>query len=156
MSLVAAANQRQDDLRETVAKYQEIIGNIRKSHNKELSAAESRRIDAVIMAESRRVDALLAAQSQSVALASEKTAAQAATLATQVLANAENVRSQTAVLRDSLEGRIKVIEQNQYQAGGAKTQQSEGQKTNQWVIQVVITVIIFIVGLMLSRMWPAH
>lgn len=156
MSLVAASNLRQDDLRGMSTTYQEKIDALRDHHHRELAAAESKRIDAVILAESRRVDALLAAQSQSVALASEKAAAQAATLATQVLANAENVRSQSANLRDSLESRIKVVEQNQYQAGGAKTQQAEGITGNRWVIQVAVTIGLFVLAFLLARLWPIH
>ena len=167
MSLVAASNLRQDDLRGMSTSYQEKIDALRDHHHRELAAAESKRIDAVILAESRRVDALLGAQSQSVALASEKAAAQAATLATQVTANAENVRSQTASLRDSLESRIKVIEQNQYQAGGAQSQKTEGTKANQWIITLIVGVVMTGIGIVvtvmiatavffLSRMWPVH
>jgi len=167
MSLVSASNLRQDDLRNMAAKYQEVIDALRDQHHRELGAAESKRIDAVILAESRRVDAIMSASANNVLLASEKAAAQAATLAAQVAANAEALRTQVAAtatttqqsittLANSLGDRIKVVEQNQYQAGGAKTQQTEGQTSNRWAIQVTVTIILFVLAFMLARMWPVH
>ena len=59
MSLVAASNLRQDDLRHMASSYQEKIDALRDQHHREIAVAESKRIDAVILAESRRMDALM-------------------------------------------------------------------------------------------------
>jgi phage-related minor tail protein len=136
MSLVAASNLRQDDLRQMASQYQEKIDALRDAHHRELAAAESKRIDATMLAESRRVDAILSAQSSNVSLASEKSTAQATTLA-----------SQSSTLRDALESRIKVLEQNQYQSGGAKAQQSEGTKNIQWLTTLIVGVVMSMIGI---------
>jgi len=178
MSLVAASNLRQDDLRGMSTQYQEKIDALRDQHHREIALAESKRIDAVVLAESRRMDALMSAQANNVALEREKSAAQAATLATQVLNNAEALRNQVAAtatttaqaittMGNSLGERIKAVEQNQYQAGGAQAQKTEGTKANQWIITLLVGVFMAAVGMgvtiviatavfFLSRMWPIH
>jgi len=169
LSLVAAAIQRQDDLRDIelnraddmrdlTSKYEEKLAQVREKAQRDLAVAESRRIDAITLAESRRIDALLAAQANNVALASEKAATQAATLAAQVTANAEALRTQVAAtaattaqsiasLRDSLEKRLTVVEQNQYQAGGAQSQKTEGTKNIQWVITLIVGAVMASLGM---------
>jgi hypothetical protein len=179
LALVAAGNLRQDDLRIATDKriddlrtqqqmYEAAIQKVREKAQQDLSAAESKRIDAINLAETRRLDAVLAEQKSAVALASEKTAAQAAALATQVLASAEALRAQVAAtsattttqttqLRDSLEKRLQTVEQNQYQGVGAGTQRIESRQTSQWliglIVGVVFTGLISIVGTILIIFW---
>ena len=171
LSLVGAAMQRQDDLRlaenrrlDELRKQQEsfdqrIQSEVDKTRNgqftalKDLALAESKRIDAITLAESRRIDALLAAATNAVALASEKAGAQAATLAQQVATSAEALRAQVAStsastttlitqVRESLEKRITLVEQNQYQGAGATMQRTEGRTQSNWVIGLIIGIFV--------------
>jgi hypothetical protein len=164
LSLVKAAMQRQDDLR--MAENRRIdelrvlqatcdkeIEGVRSQAQRDLTLAESKRLDAISLAESRRIDALLAAATQAVALASEKNAAQAATLAQQVSSSAEALRIQVSAttaatstlitqLRETLEKRLSIVEQNQYQAGGASIQRTEGRERNQWSVGLVVAIML--------------
>jgi hypothetical protein len=176
LSLVKAAMERQDDLRNSERMRTDDLRNQQVRYDtaiqvlidrerglqfqslKDLASAESKRIDAIALAESRRIDALLAAATQAVALASEKAAAQAATLATQVATSAEALRAQVAAtaastgtlitqLRESLEKRLTSVEQNQYQQGGATAQRTEGRDRTQWSIGLVIAIFLGLVDL---------
>jgi hypothetical protein len=164
LSLVAAAIARQDDLRNAEFKRIDDLLKLRAECAHELTevhlkaqqdlmAAESKRIDAITLAESRRIDALLAAATNNVALASEKAGAQAQTLAASVASSAEALRNQVATtsaatttlitqVRESLEKRLQIVEQNQFAAGGAAGQRTESRGTSQWAIGIVITVAI--------------
>lgn len=154
LSLVKAAIERQDDLRSAEARFnvlevkrlddlaamrhncdQEIL-TVHLQSQRDLASAESRRLDLAALAEQRRIDALLTAQKSDVALASEKAAAQAATLAQQVITSAEALRSaavsaQAATnasiqrLQESLDARLAVLEQSRYQIGGRTEQQRD-------------------------------
>jgi hypothetical protein len=179
LSLVSAAITRQDDLRIAENRRLEDLRNqqlafddkfeveLDKTRNlqfqalKDLALAESNRVDAINLAESRRLDALLAAATNNVALASEKAGAQAATLAASVASSAEALRSQVATtsnatttlitqLRESLEKRLTLVEQNQYQAGGANMQRTEGREQSQWIIGLIIGAVISVVGLVVK------
>jgi hypothetical protein len=172
LGLVAAANLRQDDLRraenrrldDLMALETCLTDKLRKVEIKaatDLANAESKRIDALALAESRRIDAVQAEQKNAVALAAEKTAAQAATLAAQVVGSAEALRAQVATtaatstalitqLRDSLEKRIQIVEQNQYLAGGASAQRVESRGTSQWTIALIVTAIFGIGGFLIG------
>lgn len=167
MSLVAASNLRQDDLRVMSVTYQENIGNVRTEHQRQLdslresyqsklSTAEANRIDASALAESRRVDAVIASMKADVALASEKSSATAAALATSVASAAVSTVAQINEVRNSHDNRLAVLEKNQYSQGGAKTQQAEGVTGNRWVIQVVVTIGLFVLAFLLARAWPLH
>jgi|SRR5579872_145014 len=167
MSLVAAAQKRQDDLREAEnrriddlrkqqVQYEHELRTVRSQYQDELAQAESKRIDALATAESRRLDAVLAGMKADVALASEKASATAATLAASVAATATATASQINELRNTLDKRLAAVEQNQYQAGGAQTQRSEGQKSNQWAITTAIVIGMAVITFLLSRIWPAH
>jgi hypothetical protein len=83
LSLVEAANRRQDDLRAAEARRVDDIGTLRASYDAALRTAESARIDAI-----RAVDV------GAVNRAAEVSAAQATTLAAQVATSAETLRSQ--------------------------------------------------------------
>jgi hypothetical protein len=159
LSLVKAAIERQDDLRIAEARRFDDIRKIEERCSVEVGAlrdklteAESRRIDAVNLMERSRVDAVQAEQKAAVALASEKTSAQAATLATQLSATATTTAAQIATLGDSLGKRISVVEQNQYQAGGATQQRGEGRQQNQWVIGLAVIIGIAVIEVM-AKLW---
>ena len=167
LSLVAAAIQRQDDLRDIelnraddmrdlTEKFQEKISTLREHYQRELATAESKRVDAVFLAETRRVDAVIASMKADVALASEKSSATAAALATSVASAAVSTVAQINEVRNSHDNRLAVLEKNQYSQGGAKTQQVEGQMGNRWAIGVAVTIGLFVLAFMLARMWPAH
>jgi hypothetical protein len=155
-----AEKRRIDELRLQQSAFDQEIRKVRAEGQASLSAAESKRIDALAMAESRRLDAVLAEQKNAVALASEKQAAQATALATQVLASAETLRSQVAAtaaanaaetkqLRDSMDKRLTIVEQNQYQAGGATQQRGENRQFNQWLIGILA----FVIGIVIAHFW---
>jgi len=151
LSLVAAAMQRQDDLRQAELKRLDDLRTLEREFNEKLSQAEAKRIDAQSLAESRRIDALLAAMVQNVALASEKQQAAATTLAASVTSSAEALRAaQTAAaqqttaaiatLRESLDKRLTDVEQRQYQSGGRDVQRAEGRQGSQWATSQLVAV----------------
>jgi len=133
-----AENRRIDDLRNLQSQYDTEIRRLRANFQSELSAAESKRIDALATAESRRLDAVLAGMKADVALASEKAGATAATLAASVASTASATASQINELRNTLEKRLATVEQNQYQGAGAQIQRTEGRKDSQWVVGTII------------------
>jgi len=158
LSLVAAAIQRQDDLRdielnraddmrELTSKYEEKLAAVRERGQRDLMMAESRRIDAVQLAESRRVDANIAGLQASITQGIEKAATQASALAVQVLANAETLRNSLATTVSVLEKRIGTLENNQFQSGGVTAQKSEGSKNVQWVITLIVGAVMASLGM---------
>lgn len=122
LDLVSAAIARQDDLRDVTEKYTEKIATLRAHYDEKLREAESKRIDAI-----RAVDV------GNVQRAAEVQATQAATLAAQVTASAEALRTQviaastaaTIALNaalDPIQKRIDDLTRAQYEAQGQKTQ----------------------------------
>lgn len=122
LDLVSAAIARQDDLRDVTEKYTEKIASLRSYYDDKLREAESKRIDAI-----RAVDV------GNVQRAAEVQATQAATLAAQVTASAEALRTQviaastaaTIALNaalDPIQKRIDDLTRAQYEAQGQKTQ----------------------------------
>lgn len=118
LSLVEAAVQRLDDLRDAESRRSNDISALRAEHAKELASAESKRIDAI-----RAVDV------NAVAVASERATQQASVLATQVTASADALRilvSTTATTMATasekftaqLTERIALIERAQYEGKG--------------------------------------
>ena len=79
---VAAAIQRQDDLRESESRHQRELGGVREHYAAELRRAEAERIDAI-----RAVDV------GAVNRAAEVASTQALTLATQVTTSTETLRT---------------------------------------------------------------
>lgn len=162
--LRAAQDQRTDDLRLAEAQRVDDLRRLERyfnerfdASNERLRLAESNRIDAQALAESRRIDALLAAATQNVALASEKQAAQAATLAAQVTSSAEALRAAVAAtaaqttaaiatLRESLDKRLSDVEQRQYQSGGREIQRSEGRMGTQWAASQLVTLVALLIA----------
>ncbi len=85
LDLVAAAIERQDDLRHPVARHLRELAELRANYDQRLREAETARIDAI-----RSVDV------GAVNRAAEVSAAQAQTLAAQVAVSAETLRTQVA------------------------------------------------------------
>jgi 23S rRNA pseudoU1915 N3-methylase RlmH len=154
IELFKAGEKRADDLREIGNKLRDAefkrIDNLREMESKcaaevdalreKLVGAESRRIDAVNLAESRRLDAGALEQKAAVTLAARDSTTTAQTLATQL-----------TQLRESLEKRLQLLEQNQYLGGGAAAQRVESRGTSQWTIALIVTAVLgvggFIIGI---------
>jgi hypothetical protein len=178
LSLVAAAIERQDDLRD--AEFKRLADLMKKEERcahevqavrlraqRDLAAAESRRIDALTLAESRRIDALLAAASNNVALASEKAAAQAATLAQQVATSAEALRAQVATtatavsaqlesLRDTFDKRITLLERSGYQMGGRDDQRDKNTQGTYTLIASLVAILGLVASVVFSLIRVGH
>lgn len=114
--------------------------DLRAEHGKEMSAAESRRVDEqaqlradfanqLSSAEAKRIDAIRAVDVNAVAVASQRAADQATVLATQVAQSAEALRALVATtantvnqsqqqLANTLSTRITTLEQAQYKGEG--------------------------------------
>lgn len=174
LSLVHEAMQRQDDLREADNNRSDDIRKIEERCNREtselkekLASAESRRIDALTLAESRRVDAVMSEQKNNVALASTraeltaaalaervdtsaKTLAQSVTasasaLQLQVQATTDSIKTEIETLRSESGKRLTLVEQNQYQSGGAAVQRVDSRQQYQWLIGVIAGIVIVVV-----------
>lgn len=132
-ALQEASNKRQDDLRQASDRltavqlmYVEKIAQLRADHQKEMTAAEAKRIDAI-----RAVDV------NAVQVANEKQTAQAAVLANQVIQTAEALRTLVATTANTIaeqqrqastqiNERLNVLEQSKYQLGGKAEGKSQG------------------------------
>lgn len=135
LSLVSAAITRQDDLRLAENKRMDDVRRLENKRLDDLRKLEETYIDKIDKerhatedrlqkkdaeakkAEVDRVDALLAANKIDVALALAKQQAQA----------------------EAQDKRIAIVEQNQYQGVGGKTQQLEGRQQSQWAVGVIVT-----------------
>lgn len=107
IALVEAAMKRQDDLRFAESRRVDELMRLRAEHNKELSRAESQRIDA-----NRETDLL------NVKVASDKAADQAAVLATQVTLTADTLRALVASNNLATEQRLLTLERSSYEGMG--------------------------------------
>ena len=157
IALQSASDKRQDDLRVSeITRSDEVlkisienaqeIQDLHLNAQRDLSQAESRRIDALMLAESRRLDALLAAVQNNVLVANKEAAAVAATLAAQVATTANSNAAALNALRDSHDKRITSLEQTQYRGIGEVEQRMTGRQQNQWIIGVLAAVGIAIAG----------
>jgi hypothetical protein len=147
-----------------------------KAHN-DLSAAESRRIDGRLESEQIRINALMMAAAQNVTLATTRTEATATALAervessaktlavtveasaaamrSQVATTAETIAAQNSAKYDALEKRITPLEMNRYQTGGRDEQRSESTKGTQWLIPILVTAVIGVLGLVVAAIGVA-
>ena len=130
LDLVAAAIERQDDLRELEAKHLRELADLRALYDAKLREAETARIDAI-----RAVDV------GAVNRAAEVSATQAQTLATQVTVSAETLRTQVAAAAtaastalsaalEPIQKDIADLRRAQYEAQGQKTQVVETRDTS--------------------------
>ena len=140
IALVAAGLQRQDDLRRQESVHIHELLVLRADYEEKLRIGESRRIDAI-----RAVDVAAVAQAASVS------ATQASTLATQVAASAETLRTTVpasaiaaannlVTALEPIQKAIAELRQAQYQQQGQTAQKSEGRGDNQWLTTSVIAV----------------
>ena len=146
--LVAAAIQRQDDLRAMEARHLRELADLRATYDQRLREAESARIDAI-----RAVDV------GAVNRAAEVSAAQAQTLANQVSVSAETLRTQVAAAATAastalaaalgpIQKDIADLRRAQYEAQGQKTQVVEARdvttasRLNVNTVMAVISVLI--------------
>jgi hypothetical protein len=150
LQLVAAAIERQDDLRSAETTHIHEIMNMREKYQGELRAAESGRIDAI-----RSVDV------GAVQRAAEVQAQSATTLAAQVATSAETLRGQVAAaaiatanaLAAALEPHTKAIEdlrRAQYEQQGRVGQAGEGKQDQRAGIALAISAVSVIVSVLVA------
>ena len=139
-ALVAAGLRRQDDLRIQESAHIQQLLTLRADYEEKLRIAESRRIDAI-----RTVDVAAVAQ------AAQVSATQATTLATQVSASAETLRTTVAASALSsanalsaalgpMQTSIDALRQAQYQQQGQAAQKTEGRGDGQWLTTTIIAI----------------
>jgi hypothetical protein len=150
LALVAAAIQRQDDLRDAEARHLREVSDIRAAYAADLRHAETQRIDAI-----RAVDVAAVQQ------ASQVSATQASTLAAQVATSAETLRTQVAAAAtaatvalaaalEPIQKDIADLRRAQYEAQGQKTQVVEARgvtSQTQTMIGLVLSSIIVAIAL---------
>ena len=160
---IAAEQKRVDDLIELHVKRLEDIRNDHIGVHEASEKLQEARVNAqkdLMTAEAKRIDALLAAAAQAVGLASEKASAQASALASQVVASAEALRAQVSsaasanteamgVLRDAMDKRITLLEQNQWRGSGEDTQRGEKRSQDQWLIMAILAASVIVVEIAL-------
>lgn len=147
IALMAAAVQRQDDLRRAEAQRINELRIVGHDTNTALAHAESRRVDEQMAlrsaydeklrdAEAKRIDAIRAVDVAAVAIQNERAVQQAAVLANQVSASKDALQALVASTADQLAKnlatslsqileRLSSLEKSQYQLGGRATQQGE-------------------------------
>ena len=154
--LAEARIRRQDDLRASEARHIQELATLRSEFEEALREKETQRIDAI-----RAVDV------QAVQRAAEVSAVQATTLATQVQASAETLRTQVATTAtaqttalaaalEPIQKDISELRKTQYEQQGQKAAQvetraaqTEDRGSNQWAIGIVIGVMISLVTVIL-------
>ena len=158
LQLVAAAMERQDDLRLAESRHRDAISVLRDKLSREIREAERNGQRDLALAESRRIDALIEAQDQRVTLASskaeltavalaERVDASAKALAASVEASAKALAATVETTAKTLSERIVPLEQFRYEQAGSSSQRTEGRAQNQWAIGVVIAVPSFATAL---------
>jgi len=159
-SLVKAAMERQDDMRNLVAEHAHEMAELRERYATDLRKAESARIDAI-----RAVDV------GAVAAAATVAATQANTLAAQVATSAETLRTQVAAAAtaatvalaaalEPIQKDIADLRRAQYEAQGQKTQIVETQAVTTGyhastgliigVCSIIVTVLIATITIFLA------
>lgn len=148
LQLVAAAMQRQDDLREADNKRQDDLRNAEKRHQSEIADLRAHFGREVREKEAARIDAIRAVDVQAVQRAAEVQATQAQALAATVAASAEAMRNQVASAAtaqtialtaaiDPIKTDIADLRRAQYEAQGQKTQvvetQARGGSLGLWI-----------------------
>ena len=151
IALVRAGLDRQDILREQETKHIHEVLNLRAEYEGKLRVAESNRIDAI-----RAVDVAAVAQ------AAQVSATQASTLASQVSASAETLRTTVAASALSaannlnaalgpIQTAIDALRQAQYQQQGQAAQKTEGRDSGQWLTTTLVASAAAIVSYFVSR-----
>ena len=157
LALVAAAMQRQDDLRHAEAKRRDDLFTVEQRHRAEMREQMSTQLESRLNAEKERVNALLAAAQSAVALdrtraeltasaLAERVDTSAKTLSAQVETTAKAPESAVVAAATSPNSRIAPLEQFRFEQGGAKTQQVEGKSDNRWMIGLAVSAPSFLLA----------
>lgn len=136
LELVAAAIQRQDDLRTQESVHIREIIDIRAQYDQKLREAETARIDAI-----RTVDV------GNVTRAAEVAAAQAATLASQLETTRIATATSLGAALEPIQKDIAELRKSQYELAGAKVQNTESRGFSQWAVGAAFTAVVAIVAL---------
>jgi len=150
LSLVAAAIQRQDDLRDSESRHWREIEQLRAEYIMELRHVETARLDAI-----RAVDVAAVQQ------AAQVSATQATTLAAQVATSAETLRTQVAAAAtastvalaaalEPIQKDIADLRRAQYEAQGQKTQVIDTRSVtsqNQTAVGLVLSALIVAIAI---------
>jgi len=151
IALVRAGLERQDDLRRQESTHIHELLTLRADFDAQLRVAESRRIDAI-----RAVDVAAVAQ------AAQVSATQATTLATQVSASAETLRTTVAASALSaannlnaalgpIQTAIDALRQAQYQQQGQAAQKTDSRGEGQWLTTTIVAVVAALVSYFIAR-----
>jgi hypothetical protein len=149
---VDAAITRQDDLRELQAASAEKFAELRAAHQQQLGDLRAAYEDKLARKESERLDAIRAVDQGNVSRAAEAASNLAATLATQLVSNAEQQRIQVESARVSTEARliaalepiqrdVTELRQVQFQQQGERAATNEGKSSNQWTVGTLIAIV---------------
>jgi hypothetical protein len=174
MALVAGQVKRQDDLATANEKLAELrerrqddLRTVAEQCAREMSEARAQFDEALRNKETQRIDAIRAVDVQAVQRAAEVSAVQATTLATQVQASAETLRTQVATTAtaqttalaaalEPIQKDISELRKTQYEQQGQKAAQVETRATkaedrgsSQWAIGIVIGIMISAVTVIL-------
>jgi cobalamin biosynthesis Mg chelatase CobN len=154
---LAEANEQLAELRE---KRQDDLRSLEAQCVREMSEARAQFDEALRMKETQRIDAIRAVDVQAVQRAAEVSAVQATTLATQVQASAETLRTQVATTAtaqttalaaalEPIQKDISELRKTQYEQQGQKAAQVETRATraedrgsSQWIIGLIIGIIL--------------
>ena len=151
IALVRAGLDRQDVLRKQESKHIRELLELRTMYDEKLRVAESHRIDAI-----RAVDVAAVAQAASVS------ATQATTLATQVSASAETLRTTVAASALSaannlnaalgpIQTAIDALRQAQFTQQGASVQKTDSRGEGQWLTTTIVAVVAALVSYFIAR-----
>jgi hypothetical protein len=174
MALVAGQVKRSDDLMaanailaDTREKRQDDLRAVEAEHVREMARLRAEFEEALREKETQRIDAIRAVDVQAVQRAAEVSAVQATTLATQVQASAETLRTQVATTAtaqttalaaalEPIQKDISELRKTQYEQQGQKAAQVETRATkaedrgsSQWTIGLIIGIMISIVSVIL-------
>jgi hypothetical protein len=142
IAILAAAVQRQDDLRTAEARHQRELASLREGFAEKLRVAEKDRIDAI-----RAVD------QGNVVRAAEVQSALAGTLATQVTTTADAFRTALTAALEPIQRDIADLRKTQYEQAGQKINVTETQAASggsrQWIGLVIASIVGF-TGLFLT------
>lgn len=125
LDLVAAAIQRQDDLRRNEASHLREMISLRALHSQEMRRAEAERIDAIRAVDVGNVQRAAEVQSQQALTLQNQVTTSAETLRTQVAAAATAAATSLAAALEPIQKDIADLRRVQYEAAGGKIQSTE-------------------------------
>ncbi len=153
LSLVDAAVRRQDDLADAerrrvndVAVATDRLVEVRLDYERQLGAAESKRVDALALAESRRIDALRAIDAGSIQLAAAEARNVADVLRGLVSSAAAGANTQREQDLLRVNERFARLEQIQYEQRGQTTEKQESKQTTLATASIIAILISAVIG----------